>query len=196
MHRWCPSWKSTIKPDGKKVIKVLVDGDVREATGINSTIETINNIENFYYKKTEKTVEINSFSCCDGAVVFCELAKKIEYSGIYVGNGQIVELNGDGWIRKVNPVTFYSDSQYRTGNEIYTFTDFNGKVLCSEEIARRARGKVGTKVDYSIISENCHQFSVGCLTGNFSNLNITFTQLLELMKKIYGNYEIRKVKFY
>lgn len=189
------------KPDPIKVVKALTDGDVKEAvceaTGINAIKATQRDFENLRYKKTEKTVRLDYCnSIGEGALVFCELGKEAEHSGIYIGNGGIVELNGDGWVQRVTPISFYSSSQYRTGNEIYTFTDLNGNIISSKEIANRAKNKVGTKINYNVAVNNCHKFSAGCITGNFDNFNVTFTQLKELIERRYGYYEIRKVKFY
>ena len=36
-------------------------------------------------------------------------------------------------------------------------------------VARRGRRMVGKHRDYNFILDNCHQFSSGCLTGDFEN---------------------------
>ena len=38
-----------------------------------------------------------------------------------------------------------------------------------ELIAQRARSMVGNKRNYSLLLDNCHQFTSGCLTGDFDN---------------------------
>lgn len=187
------------KPSVTKVIDNLIDGNIEEAfceaSGVNAIKESYADFEKHsnLYKKTNKTVKLDYFDC-EGAIVFCELIKGVEHSGIYIGKGDIVELNGDGLIRKVSPVTFYSDSQYRTGTDIYTFTDLSGKLLCSNKIAKRAKEKIGTKVNYNVALNNCHKFTAGCITGNFNNTNLSFTQLMELFEREFGTFEIRKVK--
>jgi cell wall-associated NlpC family hydrolase len=41
-----------------------------------------------------------------GSVVYCDLALTTEHSGIYVGENQIVHLDGDGDIQIVSPDDF------------------------------------------------------------------------------------------
>lgn len=200
-----PTYKTTSSVEKiVKTTKALVEGDVGEAVceavGINDIIRTVSDIENtvrdlenvLYKVTTVDTVALDD--TCVGALVFCELAKGIEHSGIYIGNRQIVEVDGDGNIRKVDFTTFYSDSVYRTGKNIFTMTDPNGKVLCSNKISERAKFKVGEKIKYNLLYENCHKFSAGCITGRFENFKVTFTQLLNLIRKTYGPFEIRKVE--
>ena len=181
--------------DYEKAKKDWKDGNIIEALSEYSgiTAEVRDKMNYLFYKGTEKTVYLDYFGC-KGAIIFCELAIGLEHSGVYIGNREIVELNGDGRIRKIDPVTFHSGSELRTGYELYTFTDLNGNILCSKEIAERALDKIGTKVTYNIVFNNCHEFSTGCITGNFLNLNMTFDSLLSAIARKYGAYEIRKVE--
>lgn len=39
----------------------------------------------------------------------------------------------------------------------------------SKDAARRAKKMVGRYRDYSLVFDNCHQFTSGCITGNFEN---------------------------
>lgn len=195
-----PKNDDTIMNTITHIYKGNVEEAICEVLGINKVIRTMddvieafNNVENMYYKKNNYYIDWKKLRI--GSIVFCELAKKLEHSGIYVGNGEIIELNGDGRIIKVDFATFCSSSVYRTGQTIYTFTDFDGNSLGENRIWERAKEKLHTKVDYNIISENCHEFSYGCLTGNFKNLTITFTQLLEAVKNRYKKVQIRKIDF-
>ena len=180
--------------DYEKAKKDWKDGNIIEAlseyTGVAAEVRYEMNSR---YKDTKQTVYLDYFGC-EGAIIFCELAIGLEHSGVYIGNREIVELNGDGRIRKIDPVTFHSGSELRTGYELYTFTDLNGNILCSKEIAERALDKIGTKVTYNIVFNNCHEFSTGCITGNFLNFNMTFDSLLSAIARKYGAYEIRKIE--
>ncbi len=101
-----------------------------------------------------------------GSVLYCDLAFGFaEHSGIYVGNQRIVHLTGDGVIEEVSSEGFLSGT---TAMSIY--------VSCAEEtpvgsqrVAARARSMVGHRRSYNLLQDNCHQFSAGCLTGNFDN---------------------------
>ncbi|MEJ2676599.1 MAG: hypothetical protein P8011_15675 [Acidihalobacter sp.] len=39
----------------------------------------------------------------------------------------------------------------------------------SKKTADRAKSAVGKVRDYNFVLDNCHQFSAGCLTGDFDN---------------------------
>lgn len=93
-----------------------------------------------------------------GAIVWCDLGLGwAEHSGIYVGNGRIVELSGDGIIREVTKRQFVNGDGFgaRTGISIYAICKGN-RVLSSESIAERAKRMVGNTRDYHLIFDNCH----------------------------------------
>lgn len=109
-----------------------------------------------------------------GSVVYCDLAfGYMEHSGIYVGNDEIVHLNRHGRIEKVSAEQFIS----RTAISIYVSSS-NGCAVGSDEVCRRALSMVGQTRDYNVLRNNCHQFTSGCLTGNFENRS----RLLSLLK--------------
>lgn len=166
-----------------------VDDAIRSSNDIDFFI---NNFDSIISKisRYEPVVLTNSSV---GALVFCDLAIKLEHSGIFIGDKTIVELDGDGNIRKVDYSTFLNDSLFRTGINIFTFTDLSGRVLGSQSTSDRARFKVGEKVKYNLFFENCHKFSAGCMTGDFENFKVTFTQLLNLIRIKYGPFKIRRV---
>lgn len=105
-----------------------------------------------------------------GSVVYCELAFGLgDHSGIYVGNGEIVHLNGDGLIEIVSPSVFLNRlNGFNTAISIYVSCRSDCPAGLSS-VARRARSMVGSERNYSFIFDNCHQFSSGCLTGDFEN---------------------------
>lgn len=103
-----------------------------------------------------------------GAVVYCDLLC-FEHSGIYVGNDKIVHLDGSGDIELVSPKTFIS----RLGgfnNAISIYASCIGtSPVGSEDVANRALNMVGNYRNYNLVLDNCHQFSAGCLSGEFDN---------------------------
>lgn len=102
----------------------------------------------------------------EGSILYVDLiGEYAQHSGIYIGNGEIVELSGKGRIQQVSRKQFISGG---TGNDIY--------VSCREDVAigspiaaQRARSQLGSSREYNIILNNCHQFCTGCMTGNFEN---------------------------
>ncbi|MEH7179142.1 hypothetical protein [Neobacillus vireti] len=115
----------------------------------------------------------------EGAIVWCDLLLgSAEHSGIYVGNNKIVELTGDGVVREVGFEQFVSigESLVRTGFTVYALCNKEG-VLADPKIAERALDKRDDPRGYNLFTKNCHQFTAGCITGNFTNKTLTFEQL-------------------
>lgn len=117
------------------------------------------------------------------------------HTGVYIGNGEIVELyedNGTGGIRIVNPKKFLHGSSYRTG--IYIYCACNDEfVLGSDEIAERAKYYVGYENAYELMGKNCHAFVTYCITGKkVTNKKISDESLWSLMgverslEEVYG----------
>ena len=105
-----------------------------------------------------------------GTPVYCNLAIVVEHTGIYIGDNQIVHLNGDGNIEIVSPQEFVArlDGD-NPAKAIYYAAKFNGTPLCKKIIAERAKSKVGDRRNYNVVFDNCHQFTCGCISGNFEN---------------------------
>lgn len=126
-----------------------------------------------------------------GSVVHCELAGFIDHSGIYVGRNRIVHLDGSGLIEKVSPEQFINRlNGYNLATTILVSCK-NGKPIGSKAAAKRARDKVGTRLNYSIHSNNCHKFSSGCLTGDYENTDILFSDLTLTTDKVLETNEWR-----
>lgn len=110
-----------------------------------------------------------------GSIVVCELFNGMaEHTGIYIGNNKIVELNRNGNIRRVSFNKFLNSSVNRTGTKIYTACDEFDEPLQFESVAENAESMGGEKRFYNIIMNNCHQFTSGCITGNFENADNFF----------------------
>lgn len=105
-----------------------------------------------------------------GSVVYCDLvAGCAEHSGIYVGSNSIIHLNGDGEVELVSSKQFISRlGGFNTAVSIYVSCQ-GTEAVGSDVVARRARSKINSKREYGFILDNCHQFSAGCLTGDFDN---------------------------
>jgi len=105
-----------------------------------------------------------------GSIVYCELALgQAEHSGVYIGDNQIVHLDGSGFIEIVSPNKFMNRlGGWNTAISIYV-SCCDSYAVGSEAIAKRAKEKVGSIRDYSLLLDNCHQFTAGCITGDFEN---------------------------
>lgn len=101
-----------------------------------------------------------------GSILYCDLAfGYMEHSGVYIGNNRIVHLAGRGDIEVVSPKQFVSGG---TGVSIYVSCR-DTHAVGSSIVAERALERVGQSRDYNFVMDNCHQFSAGCLTGDFDN---------------------------
>jgi len=105
-----------------------------------------------------------------GSVVYCDLAfGNAEHSGIYIGNNEIVHLDGSGNVEIVDPKEFLNRLDgFNLAISIYVSCD-GSSAVGGDTIAERAKKMVGEKRDYNLIFDNCHQFTSGCITGNFEN---------------------------
>ena len=104
-----------------------------------------------------------------GSIVYCDLVGAVEHSGVYIGNDLIVHLDGDGHIEAVSPNAFLGRlGGFNPAVNIYVSCDGDDP-LGSESVARHANNALGRKREYNVIFDNCHQFSTGCITGNFDN---------------------------
>lgn len=105
-----------------------------------------------------------------GSVVYCGLAFGFaEHSGIYIGNNEIVHLDGSGIIEIVSPQKFLE----RLGGLNHAMSIYvacNGSTaIGTNAIAKKAKRMVGKNRNYNLVLNNCHQFTSGCITGNFEN---------------------------
>ena len=127
-----------------------------------------------------------------GSVVHCGLfANKIDHSGIYIGYNKIAHLDGSGKIEAVTPKVFLN----RLGGlnmaiSIYVSCK-DGKPIGSRVVAEHAKRKIGKRVKYNLVNNNCHIFSSGCLTGKFDNNDGFFSELEETTERILGSNEWR-----
>ena len=109
-----------------------------------------------------------------------------EHSGIYVGNGEVVELGGDGRVRKVPAKRFLNDGSLKmTAISIYV-SSHGGRGVGSKQVAQRALSKVGSRRKYNVLTDNCHRFCIGCMTGDDGVPCISLQQLKDVAKQHIG----------
>ncbi|WP_199883051.1 lecithin retinol acyltransferase family protein [Pseudoalteromonas sp. T1lg75] len=111
----------------------------------------------------------------EGSILYCDLVfGYAEHSGVYIGDGQIVHLNGQGKVEVVSPYEFVEGT---TAINIYVSCRNKYAVGC-DFTADRARQAIHDKRNYNVLLDNCHQFSAGCITGDFENSS----NMLRLLK--------------
>lgn len=122
-----------------------------------------------------------------GSVIYTELGFGLmEHSGIYVSDGEIIDLSGTGNIRKVSFQEF-TGHLTTVNHEIYVpcYDDLDS-TISFPEAGQRALEIEGNFRNYNLILDNCHQFSAGCLTGDFENSNNFLWMLKDTAKRELG----------
>lgn len=96
-----------------------------------------------------------------------------EHSGIYLGNGKVAELNGNGRIMPVSLSEFVNglddgSVNTRNGTCIFAACDENTDVIKAHaQAAQNAQAYLNNEVtkDYNVFGNNCHMFTASCLLG-------------------------------
>ncbi|MCT6700671.1 lecithin retinol acyltransferase family protein [Rheinheimera sp. 4Y26] len=109
--------------------------------------------------------------------MICEIFHLFEHSGIYIGEGQIVELQGTGLVRSVSINRFFDN---RTGNHLLVACDEAGRVQASADCAERAVRQIYTYQRYDLLSNNCHRFTQACVSGRSLPITSFFDLKTEL----------------
>lgn len=122
-----------------------------------------------------------------GAIVHCDLYVLVEHTGIYIGNGQIVELTGEGQIRITD---FYGFTEGTGAENVYAACD-GDKLLYSESIKNRALSYVNSSRNYNLLVNNCHKFTAQCVTGNQCNTTTLFSLLEAEIMKHFGVFPLQ-----
>jgi hypothetical protein len=107
-----------------------------------------------------------------GAIVAVSLAFVLEHTGIYIGEGEFIELYGDGSINKVNKKEFIegayrnNDFPLRTGMNVYVAT-LSGEPIVVRQAKERAMKLYDEvkQIPYSVLANNCHMFTGFCVFG-------------------------------
>ena len=123
-----------------------------------------------------------------GTPVYCNLAVAFEHTGIYIGNNQIAHLNGDGLIEAVSPGEFIGRLDGSNPAMSIYFAEYGGKSLGRSTIADRARSMISSRRDYKVLFDNCHQFTCGCISGDFENPCNYFWMVKMEIKSKFGTF--------
>ena len=148
----------------------------------------LNEIDTDLKSRVVKTVTNETVEPVLGSMVWCSLAfGSAEHSGIYVGEGLIVHLDGDGLIELVDRETFMArlngnNFAYNT----YVSCDEDGDAVGDIDAAMRALEMIGESRSYNVLIDNCHQFTSGCITGDFENNDNFFWMLKDTAKYYLG----------
>ena len=118
-----------------------------------------------------------------GSIVYCDYRFGVaEHSGVYIGNNRIVQLSGSGKVEQVSPREFVKGT---TAISIYV-SCCEKEAVWDTQVCIRACSQVGNRRDYNFLTDNCHQFSAGCLTGDFEEQNNFLWMLKDLTTDVLG----------
>lgn len=121
-----------------------------------------------------------------GSVVYCDLACVAEHSGIYVGAGHIVHLDGTGRIELVTYEQFLNRlGGLNTALSVYV-SCLGARSVGSDTVAQRAMAMIGRQRPYNVALDNCHQFTSGCISGDFDNADNFWWMLKDTVEFQYG----------
>lgn len=135
-----------------------------------------------FKKRRAKTYPSPEVLARKGCILKCDLGVLLEHTGVYIGNGQIVSLNRHSQIRIESATSFFPPGTDPKSNRIYAACYGNtDELLSSALIAKRAKRKVNQKTPYNVFFNNCHRFTTGCITGNFENDVVSFSQLEDVI---------------
>jgi len=176
-------WKLLFGPIIPKMIEKGIKSEMR---GISPIVDPLL-INPGGLKRVFNSIFSESVEPAEGSVLICDLGNGLaEHSGVYIGDGKIVELRGDGEIVIVDKTTFRNYGIHRTGVNIYVACDEDNIPYSGYMVADRAREMVGERRDYNVIFDNCHQFTAGCITGDFENTCNFFWMLEDEIKEHLG----------
>ena len=153
-----------------KVIKTLAAalGVACEKTGLTASIR--NQCQRLVCLLKNDMVSKNLLK--PGTPLLVDLFGVVEHSGIYLGNGFVAELYGDNLLREVSLKEFLEGDTWwrRTGTRIYAAcSKMSGCPVSSNNAVLNARAYIqGIRtVEYDLLRNNCHLFSISCISGHF-----------------------------
>lgn len=136
--------------------------------------------------KTFDSLFIHSQEPAIGSVLYCNLAVALEHTGIYVGDGKIVHLNGNGIIESVSFEEFVKRLEgCNPSVSIFCAVDAKGNSIGNELVAERALEMVGNRKEYNLLMDNCHCFTAYCLTGTKVKFG-SFALVQNILRSKYG----------
>ena len=118
----------------------------------------------------------------------------IEHTGIYIGEGYVIEQHGEDALKKVTLQEFMDGNGefYARGLNIsiQIACDSLGNPLAKKSIAKNAKKMYEdykrNKKEYSIVFNNCHQFCWECMEPTSDKRLALFATLEEYVAKCYG----------
>ncbi|WP_434579816.1 lecithin retinol acyltransferase family protein [Sulfurimonas sp. NW15] len=119
----------------------------------------------------------------------------IEHTGIYIGDGYVIEQHGDDMLKKVTLEEFKKgDGEFYArglNSEIQIACNNKGVPLANEYVAKNAIKMYEdynrrTK-EYSIIFNNCHQFTWECIEPDADEQLVLFTTLEQKISQKYNS---------
>ena len=119
-----------------------------------------------------------------GSILRVSLKYNCDHSGIYLGYGNVAELDGSGKIMTRSFEDFIKgDRTVRNGKNIDVATDLSGSPFAKPVFAKRAIKSLCQIRDYDVVIENCHKFTAGCITGNFRTHTTFFSDLEQIIRQ-------------
>ena len=99
-----------------------------------------------------------------GSVLYCDLWVAAEHSGIYAGDGQIVNIVVTGLAESQVKYSHAADftSKSKLGRRIYVSCR-GSHAVGDDSVAHGARSHIGEQAFYGLVFKNCHEFSAKCL---------------------------------
>ena len=122
-----------------------------------------------------------------GSIVYCAIALGYaEHSGIYIGGNSIVHLNGDGCVEEVS-INQFLDRHDGWNRATTIYVSCKGtQAVGRDYIAENAINMLGSWRSYNFLIDNCHQFTSGCITGDFERQENFLWMLKDTAKKKLG----------
>lgn len=108
-----------------------------------------------------------------GSVLYSDLWVAVEHSGIYMGEGQISNIEVVGFAEGVVHSSTARDftSKSTMGKKIYVSCDGSGPVG-HKAVAHHASERIGERSFYGLVIKNCHQFSTECVDRSPQDRNL------------------------
>ncbi|ANS73378.1 hypothetical protein AWM70_01245 [Paenibacillus yonginensis] len=121
-----------------------------------------------------------------GSIVIAALYEGLgEYSGIYIGDHQIITLSNKHTPVQMSIEEFSHIHSTRFKSEIYWACHlFNRQPVRFPEAAQRALHTLNNN-SYKTMLINSHQFCSGCITGDFDNEDAQLSELKKRIKELY-----------
>ena len=127
-------------------------------------------------------------SLMPGTPVFCKLAGgAAEHAGICIGR-KIVHLDGSGDIICTSPAAFLARKNgSNMAVNIYYAARSKDTPLGDAQVAERAQSRIGRHQHYSVWTDNCLGFTLGCITGDFDqHYNYCLGEIERAISKHWG----------